>query len=148
MKIYFDLDGTLCDTPSDANWEDSADLARRCKPRQRMLERIVELRAMGHRVGIVTARGLHCRVDTRQQLIAWLGPLGAAMPILHRPRIDFSWEHYIDDKTAALKRERADVYVGDRSEDRAAALRAGARFLWDHQFHDHGITQLREVALA
>ena len=148
MNICFDLDGTLCDTPSDANWEDSSDLARRCRPRPRMLQRLVEVRTMGHRVGIVTARGPHCRVDTRQQVIEWLGPLGAAMPIALRPRIDFSWEHYIDDKATALRRLRADVYVGDRAEDRAAALRAGARFLWDHQFHDHGITQLREVALA
>lgn len=146
MIIFFDLDGTLCDTPTGIDHEDANALLAQCKPRPRVLQRIQQLAALGHRLGIVTQRGHQVRLTTYQQLWSWLGELTDDLHVHHRTRLIFDWTFYVPDKEAALRKEHAEIYVGDRLEDKAAALRAGAVFLWAHEFEAHGLASLREVA--
>lgn len=145
MRIYADLDGTLCDTPEGVDHDSADDLLAKCKPKARALQHLLDAHSLGHDVGIVTARGHHVQHPTFQQLRAWLGDLGDVIPVYFRRRLIFDWTHYVPDKEHHLRRQRVDVYVGDRPEDRAAALRAGARFLWAHEFEQYGLTALREV---
>lgn len=145
MNVWFDLDGTLCDTPSDIDHDDAASILARCQPRLRALARVLEVMRMGHGVGIITGRGAHIAAATREQLQAWLGHQSPAVAIVHRPRLVFDWSHYVADKETQLRRHGVDVYVGDRNEDRAAALRAGAAFLWAHDFERDGLMALRKV---
>lgn len=143
MRIFFDLDGTLCHTPEGTNYDDVGALVAACTPRLDVLTRVREAYELGHDLGILTARGAHVREATTRQLEAWLGPIAAELSVHHRPRLTFSWKHYVDDKQKLLELEAVDVYVGDRHEDRVAAARAGCRFLWDYELQRHGLAALR-----
>ncbi|MHB1262064.1 MAG: HAD family hydrolase [Thermoplasmatota archaeon] len=145
MNILFDVDGTLCTTPRDVDHDDPASLLAKCLPRRRVLDRLHDLAALDHSLGVVTARGPHVADITKAQLNAWLGPLAKRLVVRHRPRLLFDWSHYVSDKQRSIKDLDGDVYVGDRAEDQAAALRAGARFLWDHEFEANGLLSLRTV---
>lgn len=151
MIVLFDLDGTICDTPAGVDYDDPASLLALCKPRPRVLERMHDLVAMGHQLGVVTARGPHVADISKAQLNAWLGPLAKLFIVRHRPRLLFDWGHYVADKQRSIHELAAGqdaVYVGDRAEDKAAALRAGARFLWDHEFEARGLLDLRPAVAA
>lgn len=147
MIILFDWDGTLCETPPGIDYDDEPSLLARCSPRIRGLEHVRAAAAAGHQVGVVTARGPHVANATRAQLQAWLPDIVQSLVgVHHRPRLVFDLRHYVADKEASIRQLGGQVYVGDRDEDRAAALRAGARFLWDHQWEQHGLRLLpREV---
>lgn len=145
LRVFFDLDGTLCHTPEDIDHDDVRALIDRCTPREQAIAKVRELHALGHQLGIITGRGPHVRAATTAQLHAWLPEIAADIIVHHRPRLVFDWHHYIGDKEHVMRLEAVDVYVGDRAEDKAAALRAGARFVWDHTFEAHGLTGLRQV---
>jgi phosphoglycolate phosphatase-like HAD superfamily hydrolase len=144
MIIALDLDGTLCNTPEGINYEDEAEILARCTPRYGVIARVLELHALGHDLAVVTARGPQVANATKRQLRDWLGDLN--LVVRHRPRIDFSWQHYVADKEEQFRKLGADICIGDRPEDKAAALRANAHFLWDWEFETHGIVQLRPRA--
>ncbi|MFA5943705.1 MAG: HAD family hydrolase [Candidatus Thermoplasmatota archaeon] len=148
MNILFDLDGTLCDTPAGVDYDDPASLLGACTPRARVLERLHDLAALDHNLGVVTARGPHVSDITKAQLRRWLGPLAERLVVRHRPRLTFDWGDYVVDKQRSIRELGCDVYVGDRAEDKAAALRAGALFLWDHEFEATGLLSLRREVPA
>lgn len=137
MIILTDWDGTVCITPPGTNYEDVDELLARCTPRLRVIERLAAAAAAGHQVGIVTARGQHVATATRQQAAAWL-PDVELVGMRHRPRLVYDQVHYVPDKERAIRDLRGALYIGDRTEDRAAALRAGARFAWDWEWERHG----------
>lgn len=140
MIVGLDWDGTVCETPRDVDVDDVEDLLAKCRPRPRMIERIAELHAGGHVLDVVTARGPHVRPATELQIAEWLTPLGVQLrSVHHRPRLVFDYSDYVPDKTHRLRQLKTDVYVGDRAEDMAAALRAGARFLWFNELEENGL---------
>lgn len=146
LRIFFDLDGTLCDTPADIDHDDVRDLIDRCTPRQAALLRLRQVHALGHKVGIITGRAPYVRAATAHHLAQWLPGLHHDLVVHHRPRLAFDWRLYIEDKERLLRLEGADIYIGDRDEDQAAALRAGCRFVRASDFEAHGLTSLRTVA--
>lgn len=127
-RFAFDLDGTLCDTPAGVDYDDHADLVAKCTPRVRALRLVAEALRDGHAVAIVTARGPHVAAATTLQVASWLPLHGSSITVYHRPAVTFDWNRYVEDKATALLDFRADVYVGDRVEDVAAARRARVRF--------------------
>lgn len=145
VMVVLDWDGTVCDTPEDVDHDDASDLLARCQPRPAVVQRIREILGLGHDVAVVTGRGPHVAHATRAQADAWLQDLSPRLQLVHRPRLVFDWRHYVQDKERSIRDLRGDVYIGDRPEDRAAALRAGARFLWAHEFEAHGLVALRSV---
>lgn len=144
MRVFSDLDGTLCHTPAGIDYDDAAQLLAHCRPRPAAIQELVAAHRLDHDVGILTYRGAHVADTTHQQLAAWLGDVD--LVVEHRPRLLFDWAHYVPDKEAILRRHQVDVYIGDRCEDRAAALRAGARFIWDRDWEAHGLRALRLVS--
>lgn len=56
MRIWFDLDGTLCDTPDDIDHDDAQAILARCTPRPQALAHVKELLRLGHGIGIITGR--------------------------------------------------------------------------------------------
>ncbi len=138
MIIGWDVDGTLCDTPANVDYDDEASLLAGCKPRIPMLMRVGELAACGHVMDVVTARGPGVQNATLAQLGAWL-PDVQFRHVHHRPRLVFDAKHYVQDKADSLRRLGTEIYIGDRHEDRAAALTAGARFLWHWQVEARGL---------
>jgi phosphoglycolate phosphatase-like HAD superfamily hydrolase len=141
MNVISDLDGTLCNTPPGIDYDDPEQLLARCTPRLEVLQRFTALHPE-HRLSVVTARGRHVAHASRQQLQAWLPALGEDLRVYHRPRLLFDARHWVNDKAAQIRQLEGRVYIGDRPEDRAAALRAGARFLWDWEFEAHGLGRL------
>ena len=144
MRIFFDVDGTLCHTRK-VDFDDPQGLLSACTPRPAALQELLAAHRLGHDVGILTYRGPHVAETTRAQLRSWLGAVAEDLVVEHRPSLAFDWSHYIPDKEAVLRRHGVDVYVGDRSEDRAAALHAGAAFIWDRDWEAHGLRALHLV---
>ena len=96
MKYCFDLDGTLCDTPSDPDghnvryWDS--------KPFPYMIEQVNKLYDEGNKIIIMTARGRGSGKDwtelTTEQLDRWGVRYHELEPMFHKPTADL----FIDDK--------------------------------------------------
>ena len=96
MKYCFDLDGTICDTPSDPDghnvryWES--------EPYPFMVEQVNRLYDEGHKIIMMTARGRGSGKDwtelTREQLDRWGFKYHEIEPMFHKPTADL----FIDDK--------------------------------------------------
>ena len=96
MKYCFDIDGTLCETPSDPDghnvryWD--------AEPYPFMIEQVNRLYDEGHKIIMMTARGRGSRKDwtelTREQLDRWGYKYHEIEPMFHKPTADF----FIDDK--------------------------------------------------
>ena len=96
MKYCFDIDGTLCDTPSDPDghnvryWD--------AEPYPFMLEQVNRLYDEGHKIIMMTARGRGSRKDwtvfTKEQLDRWGYKYHEIEPMFHKPTADL----FIDDK--------------------------------------------------
>ena len=96
MKYCFDIDGTLCETPSDPDghnvryWD--------AEPYPFMLEQVNRLYDEGHKIIMMTARGRGSRKDwtelTREQLDRWGYKYHEIEPMFHKPTADL----FIDDK--------------------------------------------------
>lgn len=143
MLIGLDWDGTVCQVPVGTDMDNATQLLAVCTPRPGVVRRIREAAGLGHTFCVVTARGPHTAQATRAQLDAWLPDLSPHIQVRHRPRLVWDYRDWIPDKQRSLRDLKVDVYVGDHNEDRAAALRAGCRFLWDHEFELHGLVSLR-----
>ena len=96
MKYCFDIDGTLCETPSDPDghnvryWES--------EPFPYMIEQVNKLYDEGHKIIMMTARGRGSGKDwtelTREQLDRWGFKYHEIEPMFHKPTADL----FIDDK--------------------------------------------------
>ena len=96
MKYCFDLDGTLCDTPSDPDghnvryWDS--------QPFPYMIEQVNRLYDEGNKIIIMTARGRGSGKNwtelTREQLDKWGIKYHELEPMFHKPTADL----FIDDK--------------------------------------------------
>ena len=96
MKYCFDLDGTLCDTPSDPDghnvryWD--------AKPFPYMIDQVNRLYDNGDRIIIMTARGRGSGKNwtelTREQLDRWGIKYHELEPMFHKPTADI----FVDDK--------------------------------------------------
>ena len=96
MKYCFDIDGTLCETPSDPDghnvryWD--------AEPYPFMLEQVNRLYDEGHKIIMMTARGRGSRKDwtvfTKEQLDRWGYKYHEIEPMFHKPTADL----FIDDK--------------------------------------------------
>lgn len=140
MIVGLDWDGTCSHTPHGIDMDDAQALLAHCRPNQAVLDRCVELSLGGHELVVITARGPHVAHATAAQVDEWIHEAGGQVRhIRHRPRLLFDMSHYVPDKEASLRELGVEIYIGDRREDRAAALRAGARFLWPHQLVEHGL---------
>ena len=90
MKYCFDLDGTLCDTPSDPDghnvryWD--------AKPFPYMIDQVNRLYDNGDRIIIMTARGRGSGKNwtelTREQLDRWGIKYHELEPMFHKPTAD------------------------------------------------------------
>ena len=90
MKYCFDLDETLCATPSSRKYDDAV-------PYHIVIERVNQLHDEGHHITIYTARGGTSKVDynnlTKSQLKKW----GVKYDLLiDKGKPD--WDIFIDDK--------------------------------------------------
>ena len=96
MKYCFDIDGTLCETPSDPDghnvryWD--------AQPIPFMVEQVNRLFDDGHKIIMMTARGRGSGKDwtdlTREQLDRWGYKYHEIEPMFHKPTADI----FIDDK--------------------------------------------------
>ena len=96
MKYCFDIDGTLCETPSDPDghnvryWD--------AQPYPFMIEQVNRLFDDGHKIIMMTARGRGSGKDwtelTREQLDRWGYKYHEIEPMFHKPTADL----FIDDK--------------------------------------------------
>ena len=96
MKYCFDIDGTLCHTPSDPDghnvryWD--------AKPYPIMVEQVNRLYSEGHKIILMTARGRGSGKDwtelTRKQMDWWGIKYHEIEPMFHKPTADL----FIDDK--------------------------------------------------
>ena len=96
MKYCFDIDGTLCHTPSDPDghnvryWD--------AKPYPIMVEYVNRLYGEGHKIILMTARGRGSGKDwtelTRKQMDWWGIKYHELEPMFHKPTADL----FIDDK--------------------------------------------------
>ena len=96
MKYCFDIDGTLCETPSDPDghnvryWD--------AQPYPFMIEQVNRLFDDGHKIIMMTARGRGSGKDwtelTREQLDRWGYKYHEIEPMFHKPTADI----FIDDK--------------------------------------------------
>jgi len=96
MKYCFDIDGTLCETPSDPDghnvryWDS--------QPIPFMIEQVNRLYDDGHKIIMMTARGRGSGKDwtdlTREQLDRWGYKYHEIEPMFHKPTADL----FIDDK--------------------------------------------------
>jgi len=96
MKYCFDLDGTLCDTPSDPDghnvryWDS--------QPIPFMVGTVNRLYNEGNKIIIMTARGRGSRKDwtelTKEQLEKWGIQYHELEPMFHKPTADL----FVDDK--------------------------------------------------
>tara|TARA_R100001443_G_scaffold99119_1_gene106237 strand:- start:355 stop:1107 length:753 start_codon:yes stop_codon:yes gene_type:complete len=96
MKYCFDIDGTLCYTPSDPDghnvryWD--------AKPYPIMVEQVNRLYGEGHKIILMTARGRGSGKDwtelTRKQMDWWGIKYHEIEPMFHKPTADI----FIDDK--------------------------------------------------
>ena len=96
MKYCFDLDGTLCDTPSDPDghnvryWD--------AQPFPYMIDQVNRLYDNGDRIIIMTARGRGSGKNwtelTREQLDRWGIKYHELEPMFHKPTADL----FVDDK--------------------------------------------------
>ena len=96
MKYCFDLDHTLCDTPSDPDghnvryWD--------ATPIPFMVEQVNRLYDEGNYIVIMTARGRSSKIDwtdlTKECLEKWGVKYHELEPMFHKPNVDL----FIDDK--------------------------------------------------
>ena len=96
MKYCFDIDGTLCHTPSDPDghnvryWD--------AEPYPFMVEQVNRLYDEGHKIILMTARGRGSRKDwtelTRKQMDWWGIKYHEIEPMFHKPTADL----FVDDK--------------------------------------------------
>ena len=96
MKYCFDLDGTLCDTPSDPDghnvryWD--------AEPFPYMIDQVNRLYDEGNKIIIMTARGRGSGKNwtelTREQLDRWGIKYHELEPMFHKPTADL----FVDDK--------------------------------------------------
>ena len=94
MKYCFDLDGTICDTPS----KDSKPLYHEASPIPFMVEQVNRLFDEGNKIIIMTARGRGSGKNwtdwTIKQLDMWGVKYHELEPMFHKPTADI----FIDDK--------------------------------------------------
>ena len=94
MKYCFDLDGTICDTPS----KDSKPLYHEANPIPFMVEQVNRLFDEGNKIIIMTARGRGSGKNwtdwTIKQLDMWGVKYHELEPMFHKPTADI----FIDDK--------------------------------------------------
>lgn len=126
MRVVLDIDGTLCHSRG-ANYEDPASLLANCQPIPGAHGAVMRHLEQGHEVSFLTGRPEKVRAVTRLQLASWF-PLDE-IEVRHRQHSPFSWELYVQEKATSLNDLAADLYIGDRSEDRQAAKLAGVAFL-------------------
>ena len=96
MNYCFDIDGTLCETPSDPDghnvryWD--------AQPIPFMVEQVNRLFDDGHKIIMMTARGRGSGKDwtdlTREQLDRWGYKYHEIEPMFHKPTADL----FVDDK--------------------------------------------------
>ena len=101
MKYCFDIDGTLCETPSDPDghnvryWD--------AEPYPFMIEQVNRLYDEGHKIIMMTARGRGSGKDwtelTREQLDSWGYKYHEIEPMFHKPTADL----FIDDKGISVE---------------------------------------------
>jgi CMP-N,N'-diacetyllegionaminic acid synthase len=89
MKIYVDIDGTICTIVKDGNYKDA-------QPIQENIEIINNLYKRGHRITYWTARGSETKIDWRLETVTQFKEWGVKYHALefYKPVYDL----FIDDK--------------------------------------------------
>ena len=105
MKYCFDLDETICATPSSRNYNDAI-------PYNRVIQKINELHDQGNEITIFTARGSTSGIDYRTLIIKQLSNWGVKFHKLidkGKP----SYDLFVDDKAmcASVWRERENIRI-------------------------------------
>lgn len=105
MKYCFDLDETICATPSSRNYNDAI-------PYNRVIQKINELHDQGNEITIFTARGSTSGIDYRSLIIKQLSDWGVKFHKLidkGKP----SYDLFVDDKAigASAWREREGIRI-------------------------------------
>lgn len=156
MLYIFDLDGTLIH-----GYMDGIDYAH-VQPLPRRIEKLAELRAVGHTVAIATNQGgigfgYNSEGDFKAKLLEVLRVLKLSRdtPIkvcFHHPSA--SIERYRDPEGCARRKPNGlmlkelmqelghtpatTMYIGDRPEDDQAAEHADVAFMWERDFFGPG----------
>lgn len=135
--LVFDLDGTLVQNGARVDWENWETFDSHCRPYLDAWRRVRQVKAQGHGIVFLSARGPHLRGVTHDQVRRFGGQdvfQGADILIreawdsfVHDGRID--WTAYVTWKADILADLKADLYVGDRDEDQTAAAMAGVCFM-------------------
>lgn len=125
-RVVFDFDGTLALHSGTPNYDDPEVMARVTRSCRVLCLYAAELRARGVDVVVLTARAVALREVTRKSIDD--AGLGGVLVVL-RPHPWSTWERYVAWKAAMLRELQADLYVGDLTHDREAALRAGVPFI-------------------
>ena len=101
MKYCFDLDGTICDTPTSS--VNNKPLYAESTPLPFMVEQVNRLFDEGHKIIIMTARGRGSGIDwtqwTIKQLEMWGVKYHELEPMFHKPTADL----FIDDKGISVE---------------------------------------------
>jgi glycerol-3-phosphate cytidylyltransferase len=105
MKYCFDLDETICATPSSRKYDEAV-------PYNKVIERINELYCGGHEITIFTARGSSSGIDHRELNLQQLNSWG----VKYHKLIDKgkpSYDLFVDDKaiTASVWRQNEGIKV-------------------------------------
>ena len=100
MNYCFDIDGTLCETPSDP---DGHNVSIGISTYPFMVEQVNRLFDDGHKIIMMTARGRGSGKDwtdlTREQLDRWGYKYHEIEPMFHKPTADL----FVDDKGINVK---------------------------------------------
>ena len=101
MKYCFDIDGTLCETPSDPDGHNVKYLE--AIPYPFMVEQVNRLYDEGHRIILMTARGRGSGIDwtelTKEQMELWGVKYHEIEPMFHKPTADL----FVDDKGISVE---------------------------------------------
>jgi hypothetical protein len=148
LHLVFDIDGTFCHVGARADYDNPRTFAAHCRPMPEPIKRIRDLAREGHWIGFLTGRKEALIAVTFGQLSEWFGPdVAGAAEMWHRDFDPFDWVDYVDFKADVLAETGADLYVGDRDEDRTAAAIAGVPFMHAEHFRQgHSFLQFLPVA--
>jgi phosphoglycolate phosphatase-like HAD superfamily hydrolase len=137
--VVMDVDGTVCHTVRGTDFEDAESLLRNCKPFQGACATLRRMHEAGTRITYLTGRPIAVATTTLGQLQEWVHQGILPNQVIHRTRLQFSWQHYKEDKVGHLRHLKPDLYVGDRIEDQEAAQGAMVPFQWAIDFRARGI---------
>lgn len=99
MKYCFDLDETICATPSSRKYDEAV-------PYQKVIQRINELYDAGHEITVFTARGSSSGIDHRELILSQLSAWGVKYTTLvdkGKP----SYDLFVDDKAVTTSTWRS-----------------------------------------